>query len=643
MRRLVPISLVLLLSCRDEAKTTPDAGAPASSPSPVASSSAAAPATADEAKRFVDDVDKELRRLWTWNQRAGWAYETNINIDTEALSTQASEANMAYLSTVIPQVKRFAGLTLPPEVARQLQLLRFAVDLPPPSDPKKRAELADVGTKMRGLYGKGKYCPPPGSKLRPLAEKLLKEKEAKEPSKEKTEPCLDLEQLSLLMKDSRDWDENLEAFEGWHKTGRDEKALYTRYVELANEGARDIGFTDFGDIWRSGYDMSAADFEKDTERLWTEVKPLYDQLHCYVRSRLRTKYGKEKIPEKAPIPAHILSNMWAQEWSDLYPLVEPYAGEASLDVTKAMKAKKWDELKVVKTAEDFFVGIGLQQLPKTFWERSLFKKPSDREVVCHASAWDVQYNGDVRIKMCVNINEEDLYVAHHELGHDYYYLNYYTLPMLFQSGANDGFHEGIGDTMRLSVTPGYLKGLGLLDKAPDNPKAETNVLMKMALEKVAFLPFGKLLDQWRWDVFSGKIPPAKFNEGYWALRRKYQGIAPVNPRGEEEFDAGAKFHVPANTPYTRYFLATIYQFQFHRALCQAAGHTGPLHTCSIAGSKAAGDKLKAMLALGASKTWQEAMKAITGSDKADATAMLEYFAPLVKFLEEKNKGEQCVW
>jgi peptidyl-dipeptidase A len=389
--------------------------------------------------------------------------------------------------------------------------------------------------------------------------------------------------------------------------------------------------------------MTPAQFEADTERLWSQVKPLYDELHCYVRGRLQQKYGKDKIPDHAPIPAHLLGNMWAQEWQNIYELVEPYKGEAPLDVTKKIKDKKLDEKAMVRIGESFFTSLGLDPLPQSFWERSLFKKPADREVVCHASAWDVTFDNDLRIKMCIEPKEDDLITIHHELGHDYYFHYYYKMPMLFQQGANDGFHEGIGDTLALSVTPTYLKGIGLLDKVPNNEKGETNFLLKMALDKVAFLPFGKLIDQWRWDVFSGKTPPSKYNEAWWELRKKYQGVSAPVARSEADFDPGAKFHVPGNTPYVRYFLARIYQFQFHRALCKAAGYTGPLHKCSIHGSKAAGDKLKAMLAMGASKPWPEAMEAVTGEKAGDASALIEYFEPLRKWLAQQNKGQTCGW
>jgi peptidyl-dipeptidase A len=581
-------------------------------------------ATVDEARAFFATVDTDLRRLWVASSRADWVSQNFITDDTEALSASGQEASMEYLTRTIKASARFNALKLPDDLSRQMLLLKLGTSLPAPSDPKERAELADISAWMTGAYGKGKYCP-----------KRLEN----DPKKK----CLTLGDLSNIMSKSRKYDELLDAWTGWHAIAPPIKAKYQRYVELGNKGAKEIGFADMGALWRSGYDMTAAEFEADTERLWQEVKPLYDELHCYVRSRLQTKYGKDKIADKAPIPAHLLGNMWAQEWNNIYDLVEPYKGQGSLDVTKNLQKKKLDEKAMVRIGESFFTSLGMDKLPDTFWERSLFKKPADRDVVCHASAWDVTFSDDLRIKMCIEPKEEDLITIHHELGHDYYYQNYFKLPMLFQQGANDGFHEGIGDTLALSVTPAYLKSIGLLDKVPENEKGELNFLLKMALDKVAFLPFGKLIDQWRWDVFSGKTAPADYNKAWWALRTKYQGVSAPVPRTEADFDPGAKYHVPGNTPYVRYFLARIYQFQFHRALCKAAGQTGPLHTCSIHGSKAAGAKLKAMLAMGASKPWPEAMKAISGEDRGDASALLEYFAPLRKWLAEQNKGQTCGW
>jgi peptidyl-dipeptidase A len=624
----LPFALASLVAGVAACESLPPPPPPAIPVAPVEAPVAAEPAapTVDEVRAFLSGVDADLRRLWVAASRASWVSQNFITEDTEALSATAEEANMEYLSRTIKAATRFDRMDLPADLRRQLLLLKLGSQLPAPSDPRERAELAEISVWMTGAYGKGKYCP----------DRLKNDPAAKK-------KCLTLGDLSNILEKSRKYDELLDAWRGWHAISPPIKPKYERYVELGNKGSKEIGFADLGDLWRSGYDMSAAEFEADTDRLWAQVKPLYDDLHCYVRGRLRKAYGKDKIGDKAPIPAHLLGNMWAQEWQNIYDLVEPYKGEAPLDVTKKIKQKKLDEKALVRMGESFFVSVGLDPLPATFWERSLFKKPADREVVCHASAWDVGYNNDLRIKMCIEPKEDDLITIHHELGHDYYYHYYYKLPMLFQQGANDGFHEGIGDTLALSVTPTYLKGVGLLDKVPENEKGETNFLLKMALDKVAFLPFGKIIDQWRWDVFAGKTPPSSYNKAWWDLRVKYQGVAAPVARSEADFDPGAKFHVPGNTPYVRYFLARIYQFQFHRALCKAAGYTGPLHKCSIHGSKAAGAKLQAMLEMGASRPWPDALEALSGERHADAGALIDYFAPLHRWLKEQNKGETCGW
>ncbi len=603
--------------------------------------------TAADAKAFVDRVDAELLRLYVASSKAEWEKNTNITDATEAAAAKANEAVMEFLGGAIKEATTYADLDLDPDTARKLHLLRVTASPPPaPSDSKARAELASIGAKMEGLYGKGKYCPPEGSALAKAMAKAAKraKKTSKDKPKNAKPDCLALGELEdVLAQGGGDYEVRLEAWRGWHSIAREIRPLYQRFVELANQGAKEIKYGDLGELWRAGYDMSPAEFEKESERLFEQVRPLYEQLHCYVRAELSAKYGDERVPKDGLIPAHLLGNMWAQEWANIYPQVAPYKKTASIDVTKALVSRGYEPLKMVELGESFFTSLGLDPLPKTFWERSMFSKPEGRDVVCHASAWDVTYNDDLRIKMCIKVNAEDLITIHHELGHNYYFHYYYELPVLYQAGANDGFHEAIGDALALSVTPSYLKQVGLIDKVVSDEKALINLQMQDALEKVAFLPFGKLIDQWRWDVFSGAVTPDRYNASWWALRAKYQGIAPPEERSEEDFDPGAKYHIPANVPYTRYFLARILQFQFHKALCAAAGHEGPLHTCSIYGSKEAGAKLQKMLELGASKPWPEALEVITGSPEMDAGPLLEYFQPLQAWLEKENQGRTCGW
>jgi peptidyl-dipeptidase A len=605
---------------------------PPVSPPPGGAAAAQAPSgppTPAEAEWFIKQVNDEFAKLESDVERASWVKSTFITDDTEKLESQATERFMEFVARKIRESRRYEALQLPPEIARQFYVLRYSAENPAPADPAERAELAELGTKLDGMYGKGKYCSP---KLKGLG-------------KDKTSECLTLEDLSAILATKRDWDLLLEAWRGWHTISPPMRPMYQRMIELANKGAHELGFKDVSEIWTGEYDMSPEQFREEMTRLWGEVRPLYEQLHCYVRAKLRKQYGETKIAKgKTPIPAHVLGNMWAQEWGKLYPLLEPYKGKGQPDVTKALVAKKYDPKKMVELGERFFVSLGLDPLPKTFWDRSMFTRPQDRDVVCHASAWDIDRADDLRIKMCIKIDDEDLVTVHHELGHDYYFHYYKSLTPLFQNGANDGFHEGIGDTLALSVTPSYLTKIALFDKEPPKSKeADINLLMQRALEGIAFLPFGKLIDEWRWDVQSGKTPPAEYNAAWWRLRAKYQGVAPPVPRSEQDFDPGAKYHIPANVPYTRYFIARILQYQFHRALCKTAGAEGPLHRCSIYGSKEAGQKLMAMLKLGRSRPWADALETLTGERKMDATAIIDYYKPLTDWLTEQNKGETCGW
>jgi len=614
------LAIVLAAGC--EEKPPPSAGQqPSSATSPAQAEGRVPPEK--EAHAFMVKVEGDLRRLWSRASTAEWIKNTYITDDTERNEAAAAEEVMGFLATAIKQSTRYKGLPgLDRDTERKIHLLQVASTLPAPSDPEKRAELAGIASKLNGIYGKGKWCGKEGSGGK----------------------CRDLEELSNVLADPKSsYDQLLDAWAGWHTTSRPMRPLYEREVALANEGAREIGYANVGELWRSGYDMPADQFEKESDRLYEQVRPLYEQLHCYVRQKLQKKYGKERIPDGGLLPAHLTGNMWAQGWTNIYPLVEPFPGQASQDVTAALKQKGYDPVKMVKQGEAFFTSLGMDPLPPSFWERSMFIKPRDREVVCHASAWDVTFSNDLRIKMCIQVNEEDLITIHHELGHDYYYHSYYTLPILYQSGANDGFHEAIGDTVALSITPSYLHQLGLSGEVAMNEKNLINSQMKRALDKVAFLPFGKMIDQWRWDVFAGKTQPSSYNAAWWEVRRKFQGVGPPVPRSEQDFDPGAKYHIPANTPYMRYFLAYILQFQFHRALCRIAGFQGPIHECSIYADKQAGARLKAMLAMGSSRPWPDALQAVTGERQMDAGALLEYFAPLQAWLAEQNKGQKCGW
>ena len=578
---------------------------------------AAAQPTLDEARAFVERAEAELLDLWIAAERANWVAATYITDDTEIIAAEAAKRSASAAVALAKQAARFDGLPLPPEVARKLELLKRSLTLPVPADQALAAELTRLVAGMEGDYSKAKVCPP-------------------------GRECIDLQEISRRFAISRDPQELAELWAGWHATARPRRADFARYVELANRGAQELGYADAGALWRSKYDMPPDAFAAEVDRLWGQVKPLYDALHAYVRARLVARYGADVVPPDGPIPAHLLGNMWAQSWDNLYPLLAPKTSGTAVDVTALLRAKQVDELEMVRTGERFFTSLGFAPLPATFWQRSLFVKPRDREVICHASAWDIDWADDLRLKMCIEITAEDFRTVHHELGHNFYQRAYAGQSPLFRDSAHDGFHEAIGDTVALSVTPGYLTSIGLLEREPagDTDVAE---LLQAALDKVAFLPFGVVIDQWRWQVFSGTVPPQRYNAAWWELIRRYQGVQPPVPRSEVDFDPGAKYHVPANVPYTRYFLADILQYQVHESLCDVAGYRGPLHRCSIYGNAAAGERVRKALAMGQSRPWPDVMEALTGQRAMDATAMAEYFAPLKRWLDEQNRGVPVGW
>lgn len=574
------------------------------------------PLDAASAKAFLHNAEKELEAAAEFEAHAAWLATNFINIDSQIVEARASKDYTLLSVQFAKEATQYDGLELDEETRRKLDRLKLDLSFPAPNDQEMAGELAQIGSQMQALYGKGEYC--------------IEDR------------CYNLGEMTDVLATSRDSDLMKELWQGWRTVSPPMRPLYERQVAIANQGAKDLGYENLSVFWRSKYDMEPDAFAQDVDNQWNKVKPLYDALHCHVRAKLNEHYGDDVVPGTGKIPAHLLGNMWAQTWGNIYELVKPEESQQSYDLTQLILDNGMSEVEMVKTAEAFFTSLGFKPLPETFWQRSLFTKPRDREVVCHASAWDVDNRDDLRIKMCIKKNAEDFQTVHHELGHNFYQRAYKDQPYLFKASANDGFHEAVGDTVALSITPSYLVQLGLLKEEPP-VEEDLGYLMSMALDKVAFLPFGLLVDKWRWQVFNGEIPPEKYNQGWWDLREKYQGIEAPVARSEKDFDPGAKYHIPGNTPYTRYFLAFIQQFQFHKALCQTAGYEGPLHRCSIYNNRQAGEKLKAMLEMGASRPWPEAMEAVTGQTELDASAIIDYFQPLKVWLDQQNKGRQCGW
>ena len=629
---LAALLFITLAACSTTTVSTAPATAPATempaqteSQQPMTATEIAPPAqaapTAEEAAQFVTEAEAAFANLNVDQQRAAWVQSTFITYDTQIIAARENERLINTGVDLAKKAARFDNIELPYDTRRKLNLIKLGLTTPGPSDPAMTAELARIAAELEAMYGSGKYCPPGAT----------------------GDACLDINEISNVMRTSRDPKKVLDVWQGWHTVSPPMRDKFTRFVSIMNQGARELGYSDTGALWRSNYDMPPDAFAAEMDRLWNQVKPLYDSLHCYVRANLSKKYGADVVAPDGPIPAHLLGNIWAQEWGNIYDVVAPPKSSAGYDLTKILeKRKDIDALEMVRYGERFFTSLGFEKLPQTFWERSMFVQPRDREVVCHASAWDIDNLDDLRLKMCIEKTAEDFTTIHHELGHNFYQRAYKHQPFLYKNSANDGFHEAVGDTIALSVTPAYLVKVGLLDKEPP-ASADIPLLLRDALDKIAFLPFGLLMDKWRWGVFSGQIAPADYNKAWWQLRTQYQGIAPTGTRGEEFFDPGAKYHIAANVPYARYFLARILQFQFHRSLCETSGYKGPLNRCSIFENKEAGARLAKTLEMGASRPWPDALEALTGQRQMDATAIVDYFRPLLDWLEQQNRGKQCGW
>ena len=576
----------------------------------------------EDLDKFLALVEEENKKDGPVIYSASWISSNFITYDSQKVIADYGTRYTLKSLERSRQASAFDDLKTTSENRRMLNILKSSFVMPPPLDEDLAAELSEISTGLEAMYGAGEHCFEDGS-------------------------CYDLEAFESIIDTSRNPEELLKAWKGWHEIGKPMKPMYMRMVEIGNKGSKDLGYDGLSDLWFSKYDMPAEDFLNETDRVWEEVKPLYDALHCHVRAKLNEHYGDEVVPDEGPLPVHLLGNMWGQSWSNIYDLVYTEQSKSnSIDVTKIINDKEINEIEMVEYAEDFFISIGFEPLPSTFWERSLFIKPRDRSVVCHASAWNLDpANNDLRIKMCIQRNEEDFITIHHELGHIFYYQAYNHLPTLFQGGANDGFHEAFGDLLTLSITPDYLTQIGFISEEEANIAKEDPIglLMKQALEGVVVVPWALMLDKWRSGVFNGEIKEEELNSSWWKLRKEYQGISTNDERSEEYFDPGAKYHIPGNTPYTRYYLARIMQYQFHEALCNEAKFDGPLHECSIYGNKDAGEKIISTMAMGQSTPWQDAFENLTGSRQLSGNSILNYYAPLKDWLDEQNKERTCGW
>lgn len=574
--------------------------------------------TSEEAAlEFLERYTTEGEKLFHDHVLQNWNLYTDLTEENQQKSAESAANLGLFIREMKDEVASFDLSALSTETRMQLELiLSFSGS---GLSGNKLGRLRLLGNQMTERYSTGKVC-----------------------KGDDSDDCLPFDpDLETLMATSRNCSVLYWAWYGWRESVANQQARddFAEYVSLLNEGSRTQGWADTGDKWRQTLYMRD-DLKEETARLYAEIKPLFLSLHAYVRRKLYEYYGSDYVNLNGPIPSHLLGNMHPRAWTNIMDIVTPYPSKKRIDVTELIKAKNYTGLAMAKLADDFFKSLGMIPVNPRFFRDSMFEKPDDgRQVVCYPVAFDFYNKEDFRIKMCTDPSFEDFIILHHEMGHIQYFMQYKDLPLVFRNSPNPGFHEGIGDTIVLStVTNKHLHTIGLLEELPEEDnETSINFLMQMALDNVAFMPFGYLIDLYRWKVFDGSIPPEKLNEEWWRMRRDLEGLIPPVSRNENNLDAVSYFHIAYDVPHIRYFVSRILTFQFHEALCNESGHTGPLHECDIYGSKAAGDLFSEFLSQGAKYPWDDTLEIITGQRVMSASSFLKYFQPLNDWLVKQNR------
>uniref|UniRef100_T1PCB8 Angiotensin-converting enzyme n=1 Tax=Musca domestica TaxID=7370 RepID=T1PCB8_MUSDO len=589
------------------------------------------------ATEYLANINKELAKHTNVETEASWAYASNITDENERKRNEISAENAKFMKEVAKDIQKFNWRSYgSADVRRQFKILsKTGYSALPEED---YAELLDVLSSMESNFAKVRVCDYKNG--------------------EKCDLSLDPEVEEIITK-SRDPEELKHYWvQFYDKAGTPTRKSFERYIELNTKSAKLNNFTDGAEVWLDEYEDDT--FEQQLEAIFEDIKPLYEQIHGYVRHRLNQFYGDEVVSKTGPLPMHLLGNMWAQQWSSIADIVSPFPNKPLVDVSDEMVAQGYTPLKMFEMGDGFFQSMGLKKLPQDFWDKSILEKPSDgRDLVCHASAWDFYLVDDVRIKQCTRVTQDQFFTVHHELGHIQYFLQYQHQPFVYRTGANPGFHEAVGDVLSLSVsTPKHLERVGLLKNYVSDEEARINQLFLTALDKIVFLPFAFTMDKYRWALFRGQVEKSDWNCAFWKLREEYSGIEPPVVRTEHDFDAPAKYHVSADVEYLRYLVSFIIQFQFYKSACITAGEyvpgnpAYPLDNCDIYGSKEAGKLFENMLSLGASKPWPDALEAFNGERTMTGKAIAEYFEPLRVWLEAENlknnvpigwtKSDKCV-
>ncbi|KAF2355396.1 Peptidase M2 peptidyl-dipeptidase A [Trinorchestia longiramus] len=615
---------------------------------------------------FLSEYDSRISALSNAAVLTEWTWSTNITSANQRIMDEAVAREAAYQAEAYSKARWFLkahkrkDISLSYDQFRQISKVGRA-SLKEPD----LTLLAEVRANISGTYSKA-YVEWPvdlmvnvkknETKLKMLESSSYDEqqqhwtnwREQEETRKLKLEP-----DLTTIMAEVRNHDLLREIWKEWREqVGRKVRPHIKDLVALQNKEARLNGYSDHGAFWRGKYETKG--FEDQIKRLNDQLTPLYRTIHAYVRHKLMITYSDKDIFRDGMIPACVLGDMWGRYgegmcgagmvrgcvgqvwfWTDIYDIVEPYPSATSVDPTPQMQELNMTVRGMYELADAFYQSMGLKPLPKDFYKLSMLERPNDgRDVECHGTAWDFLDGKDFRIRMCTQVNFKYLEVIHHELGHIQYFMQYAHLPLVYRDGANDGFHEGVGELMGMTLaTVNHLISIGLLPDVPQSKESTINFLMRTALKTVTTLPFHYVNDLWRWEVFRGDVPENRWNARYWQLKKQYMGVMPPVNRTEEHLDAFNIFHVNNDFDMIRYFTRTVLQFQFAGALCRIADFEGPLHDCDFSSSKAAGEKLAAMLSLGSSRPWMDALEQLTGGRTMDAGPILHYFQPLRDWLD----------
>ncbi len=579
-------------------------------------------ATEKDAEAFLDIVTSLLMPVSTTAADADWAAATDVTPEHTGQRTGADKAlaTLSGATMIVTRAKAFLAKRkeLDDVTARQLDKLLLGAAENPGTIPDVVNKRVEAEARQSSILDGYTFClqPKPGAA-------------------QGTGACArtgTANQIDDILRKSRDLGERQRVWIASKEIGRPLKPGLIELRDLRNQVAKEMGYSSYFALQVADYGMTVPEMMALLDSTLETTRPLFDQLHCWAKNTLATRY--KKAPPKM-IPAHWIGNRWAQDWPGLIE-------EASLD--PLFKGSSPET--IVKSAENFYVSLGFPRLPDSFWKKSdLYPVPagSARKKNSHASAWHIDHAADVRSLMSVEPDEQWFATAHHELGHIYYYISYSTpaVPMLLREGANRAFHEAVGELAKLASqqTP-YLIKVGVMPRGKE-PDA-TAWLLQSAMDSIVFMPFSAgTMSHFERDLYEGNLPPSDWQKKWWDYAGQYQGVEPPVSRNDDALcDACTKTHINDDAAqYYDYALASLIKFQLHDHICTTILKQD-VRACDYSGNHEVGDFLRGILKLGATRDWRAVIQEATG-EPISPRAMMAFYQPLVDELSKRNAGKDC--